>query len=280
MKTLIFPPLVILLLQLSIFQTQAQHRAFSDFENDPDHPAFNEELIFTIKRDTVAGYAFIANGREPKETVILVHGFPGNDNNFDVAQSIRRTGKNVIHFHYRGAWGNQGEYLYSHSLEDIDGVIHYLSDTANAKRLRIDTNSFTLLGRSYGGGIALIQGSINDKVKRIIAISSGNYGERLKDISSIQEIPGYKTYTNRQFMLNIDTDKFLQELIDKKDQYNILTYKDQLKKKDVLIIEDSDRNDSWINQLENIKVVKIKSGHSFIDRRIEMINTLIDWLHK
>ncbi len=270
---------LVLLASCQSSQKEPASNAFLDFENDPEAPAVNRELLIPILGDTVAGYAFIANGAEPKETIILAHGFPGNDNQFDLAQSIRRAGKNVIHFNYRGTWGSQGELLYSNELKDIDQIIKYLCLPENAERLRIQTDGFTVLGRSYGGGLALIAGSQNDKVKRIISISGTNYGEIVEPYDHIDSLSFFRPYMKRQVMINVDIDKFLQDMIDNKEAFNVVTYKQQLSKKEVLIIEDSDRNLSWINQLEGVELVKLPSDHGFVNRRIQMIETVVTWLN-
>lgn len=209
----------------------------------------------------------------------MVHGLPGNDNQFDIAQSIRRTGRNVIHFNYRGSWGSGGDFLYSNSLEDVDEVIKYLSNAGNSKRLRIDTNAFVLLGRSYGGGIALIQGSKNERVKKIIAVSSMNAGADTHPIQDVSKLLRWKKYLNKQVMLNVNPDIFLQEVWDNKKKYNVVTYKNQLKRKKVLLIEDTQNNQKWISILENIDHKMIESDHNFISNRIELTNALIEWLN-
>ncbi len=276
-----FLPLLItaILIGCQTQKKETQSSAFLDFENDPDAPAQNRELLIPILGDTVAGYAFIANGKEPKETVILAHGFPGNDNQFDLAQSIRRAGKNVIHFNYRGTWGSQGELLYSNELEDLDEIIKYLCLPEISERLRVKTEGFTILGRSYGGGLALIAGSQNEKVNRIISISGTNYGAIVGPYDHTDSIEFFRPYMQRQVMINVDIDAFLQDMIDNKEQFNVVTYKEDLSKKEVLIIEDSDRNLSWINKLEGVKLVKVPSDHGFVNRRIQMIETVVQWLN-
>ena len=279
MKKYIVTLVIALLINLNGFGQSLNNKAFNDFINHSEFPSFNEELILNIKGDSIAGYAFIANGKQPKETVIMLHGLPGNDNQFDIAQSIRRTDRNVIHFNYRGSWGSHGDFLYSNSLEDVDEVIKYLSNVENSKRLRIDPNAFVILGRSYGGGIALIQGSKNESVKKIIAISSMNAGARFNTIQDLSELSGWENYLNRQVMLNVNPNSFLQEMLDNKEKYNVVTYKDQLKKKKILLIEDTQNNQSWISLLENIDCKMIESDHSFISNRIELTNVLIEWLN-
>lgn len=277
MKRIIISIIIILIYQYG-FGQKINNKAFSDFTNDPDFPAFNKEMIINIKGSSVAGYAFIASGKKPKETVIMVHGLPGNDNQFDIAQSIRRTGRNVIHFNYRGSWGSQGDFLYSNSLEDVDEVIKYLSRAENSKRLRIDTNAFVLLGRSYGGGIALIQGSKNERIKKIIAISSMNAGSDTHPINDLSKLSRWKKYLKKQIMLNVNPTVFLQEIFDNKEKYDVVTYKNQLKEKKVLLIEDTQNNKNWISLLENVDHKMIPSDHSFISNRIELTNLLIKWL--
>ncbi len=261
-------------------EQEKKNISYADFTNHAEFPAFNEELIFTIKGDTVSGYAFIANDSTLKETIILVQGYPGNDNNFDLAQVLRRNGFNVIHFNHRGAWGSQGQYMYSNCLEDIDEVIKYIQQVNISKKLRIVTEEITLIGRSYGGGISLIQGSKNESVKRIIAISSVNYGTVMERYNELKELSGFKKYMKKQIMINTNIDAFLQEMLDNKEKFNIVTYQNLLKSKKVLIVEDSNKNDKWTSKLSSAEIIKLESGHNFINKRIEMTNIIVDWLNK
>gem|GEM_PF-4209951 len=43
-------------------------------------------LIITIGKDSIAAFKMIAAGKEKKETVLLLHGIPGNEKHFDFAQ--------------------------------------------------------------------------------------------------------------------------------------------------------------------------------------------------
>ena len=64
------------------------------------------------------GLLYVANGAGPHPLVILLHGYPGNERNLDLAQALRRAGNNVLYFNYRGTWGSGGEFLPSRALED------------------------------------------------------------------------------------------------------------------------------------------------------------------
>jgi predicted alpha/beta-fold hydrolase len=47
---------------------------------------------------------YLASGGRPHPTVVLLHGFPGNEKNLDLAYAMRRAGWNALIPHYRGAW--------------------------------------------------------------------------------------------------------------------------------------------------------------------------------
>ena len=265
---------------ITIGFSQNLDKAFNDFPIDSKFPAFNKEIILTSKGDSIASYAFIASGKQPKETIILLHGLPGNDNQFDIAQSLRRTGRNVIHFNYRGSWGSQGDFLYSNCLEDVNEVINYFTSKKVSEKLRINPKSLVVIGRSFGGGIALIQGSKNTHVKKIIAISSMNAGSEKHPIHHQNKYDRWIAYFKKQIMLNITPAKFLQDVLENKKIYDVVSYKNQLKSKKVLIIEDTDNNQHWIQQLENVELNRFDSDHNFISNRIKLTKDIIDWLDK
>ena len=98
-----------------------------------DYPASSEEITITIGKDSIAAFGMFALGKEKKETVILLHGLPGNERSLDLAQELRRNGKNVIYFNYRGSWGSQGEFLYSNCIQDVKEVMDFFDKPENSK---------------------------------------------------------------------------------------------------------------------------------------------------
>ena len=100
------------------------------------------------------GIMYVAAGAGPHPTVILLHGFPGNEQNLDLAQSIRREGWNVLYFHYRGSWGSQGDFSFANAQIDTCAAIRFLHDPNNVKQYGIDTKRIVLVGHSMGGFMA------------------------------------------------------------------------------------------------------------------------------
>ncbi len=247
--------------------------------NKEVYKAFNESLTLSIENDSISIYALIAKGKENKETIILLHGLPGNEKNLDLAENIRQNGKNAIYFNYRGSWGSQGEFLYSNCLKDISKVIDYLTKDDNTRKLRIKKNNITLIGHSLGGGIAILQG-INDKrVTKIIALSTFNAGEELKNTNSINELKDFIKYLDEQFVLNINSKEFLTEIIKNKKGWNLSNIA-STKNKPILFIDENNRNERWIDKFKIKEYKIINSDHSFSDKRKELSNEIIKWLNK
>ncbi|RYE28251.1 MAG: alpha/beta hydrolase [Sphingobacteriaceae bacterium] len=89
-----------------------------------------------------------------KPCVVVIHGGSwsgGDDKQLPELNSyLARRGYQVASIDYRLA----PEYKSTQALEDVKSAINYLK--ANARKLRIDTNNFVLLGRSAGAQLALL----------------------------------------------------------------------------------------------------------------------------
>ena len=71
-------------------------------------------------------FVYVAAGAGPHPAVVLLHGFPGNERNLDLAQDIRRAGWDVLYFDYRGSWGSAGDFSFTHGIEDTAAAVDYL----------------------------------------------------------------------------------------------------------------------------------------------------------
>jgi predicted alpha/beta-fold hydrolase len=95
---------------------------------DADYPPGMSEASFISHGDRLNALHYTANGVGPHPTVLLLHGYPGNEKNLDLAQSLRRAGWNVFFFHYRGAWGSEGDFSFVNSAEDISTALTHLRE--------------------------------------------------------------------------------------------------------------------------------------------------------
>jgi uncharacterized protein len=138
---------------------------------DPAYPPTTIELSFESAGKTLNGHIYIADGAGPHPTVVLLHGLPGNEKNLDIAQAARRAGFNVLFFHYRGAWGSEGDYSFTHVIEDTLAAADFLRGEKAVSDYRIDPTRIIYLGHSMGGFAALAAGARDKAAHCVGAIS-------------------------------------------------------------------------------------------------------------
>src|SRR5277367_2104094 len=139
---------------------------------DKANPAAMETFQIPSHGAMLNALAYIASGPGPHRVVLLLHGFPGNEKNLDLAQAIRRAGWDVVYFDYRGSWGSPGDFSFTHSIEDTQSAIAYLRDPANAKKLHADPSYIVLIGHSMGGFLARYVAAQDSSIKAVGLISA------------------------------------------------------------------------------------------------------------
>src|SRR3569832_2888057 len=113
----------------------------------------------------------LAQGKGPHPTVLMMHGFPGNELIMDLAQAMRRAGWNVFMFHYRGNWSSGGVYDPNNVIEDTSAMLAYLRAKGADPASRIDASHIVLIGHSVGGFAALNTAAADAQVKSVASIS-------------------------------------------------------------------------------------------------------------
>ena len=124
----------------------------------------------------INGVAYLAAGPGPHPTIVICHGWPGNEKNLDLAQALRRAGWNAITFNYRGAWGSPGAFRFGQNPEDAKAVLAMLRKPDVAAKLGIDTRRIVLAGHSMGGWVTGMVASEDQALAGAILISAGNMG--------------------------------------------------------------------------------------------------------
>src|SRR6476659_4291182 len=144
-----------------------------DPPRDLSHPAHNQQLLIPSHGFGMNALLFVASGKGPHRTVILMHGLPGNERNLDLAQAIRRAGWDVLTFTYRGAWGSAGAFSISNAMEDAQAALEFARSDAGAK-LGIDTRHIVLAGHSMGGSTAAMAAASTTGLDGLILLDAWN----------------------------------------------------------------------------------------------------------
>lgn len=122
------------------------------------------------------GIFYLAAGAGPHPTAILFHGFPGYEQNMDIAQDLRAHGWNVLAMHYRGSWGVKGNFSFEHGAEDADTEVRFILDPANAQKYGVDVHRVVVIGHSMGGYMAASAAAHNKAVAEVVLVSAWNIG--------------------------------------------------------------------------------------------------------
>ena len=256
---------------------------------DLDHPPQFHELFIPSHGVSLTGFMLGANGSGPHPTVVLLHGYPGNEKNLDLAQSMRRAGFNVLFFHYRGAWGSQGDYRFLNLAEDVAAALNYLRE--QALELRVDVSRLSLVGHSLGGFTALRSGARDSELVCVAGISAANLGEYADRGDA--KLQGFKSYTDQLFMLhNFDGAEAAQEIALNAEQFDVRRDGPGLTGKSVLLIagrrdtavppDVQERLVSAYGKVSGLRLETflIDDDHAYSNSRIELQRIVVSWLQK
>src|SRR5262249_4248216 len=151
---------------------------------DKDFPPSMDSPDIMSHGSRLNALIYVAGGGEAHGTVLLMHGFPGNEQNLDLAYSMRRAGWNVLFPHYRGSWGSAGTFSFNNAIEDTQAALDFLHDPANVKKYRINTKRIVLIGHSMGGFMVAYTGAQNADIGGIAMVSPwkiGIFGGHMSD---------------------------------------------------------------------------------------------------
>ncbi|GHA06821.1 hypothetical protein GCM10008090_15630 [Arenicella chitinivorans] len=244
-------------------------------------PASVVELTILSQQQRMPGLAYLARGHGPHPTAVLLHGYPGNEKNLDVAQDLRRQGWNTVFFHYRGAWGAEGEFSFLNAEQDVQAVIQYLQAQENARKLRVDPAQISLIGHSMGGHMALAGLLDNPSVRCAVSYDGANLGAGNKGfLSSPESASLWMDYSDTLFMLSgWSGAKMQQEVLQHAAHLNLVNRASQAKGRPIMmIVADTDvipidehitplRNALNNDGATNVSYHLLSDDHSFSNTR-------------
>lgn len=269
-----------------------------DAPSDPQNPASMAPVIFESGGSKILGTMFIASGAELHPVIILLHGFPGNEVNYDLAHAFKRQGFNVLVFHYRGCWGSEGNYSWQNLIEDTGEAINFVKSDYACEKFRIDKNKIILIGHSMGGFAALYNSILHDEIKNVVSIAGFNSGAFGEILAANKMIYDYSVQTIQPavpFVKVESAEKLMDEYIANKTEWNLLNHIDKLSQKNILMVAskydtiapiDIHHNplaDKLRSKMENgrrkMEEHILETGHSFSDKRIELAKIITGWLN-
>jgi pimeloyl-ACP methyl ester carboxylesterase len=238
--------------------------------------------------------AYVAEGAGPHPVVLLLHGFPGNEKNLDLAQAIRRDGWDVVYFDYRGSWGSPGDFSFTHSIEDTQSAIAYLRDHAHASKLRSDPAYIVLIGHSMGGFMARYAGAQDPAIKAVGLISAADMGvDKVQSLKPAQEkeatsrLAAHFAADGMAPLAGCTPESLAKEIIANAQAWNVPALAPKLATRPVLVITSDDglapSNDAFVAALHkagatDITTIHLTTDHSYSDQRIALQKEVLEAL--
>ncbi len=257
---------------------------FTDPVHDAAHPARMEVVHIPTGGVEINSVVYTAAGSGPHPVVVLCHGLPGNEKNLDLAQAIRRAGWTVITFNYRGSWGSPGTYSFANDIADVDAVLAYARDPANAARLGIDPKRIVLGGHSLGGWVTALTAAHDKGLLGAFMISPGNVGRfgripREKAVAAIRD--------NGMEALSTTPEAMADDVIAHSDAYDFVQAAPRLTATRLLMLTSDDGGAPEADALvagirakggTSVATVHAATDHSWSDARVRLASEVIGWL--
>ncbi len=261
---------------------------------DAQHPAAMAAFQLPSHGAQLNALAYIAAGAGPHPVVVLLHGFPGNEKNLDLAQAIRRAGWDVLYFDYRGSWGSPGDFSFTHSTEDVASALAYLRDPANAAKLHADPKRIVLIGHSMGGFMTAYGTAHDPAVLGAGIISGADFGagtfaahSEMTEAQVVSKLAPRLAEEGMAPLSGCTPEGLAKEVWTNRSDWQFPAFAPGLGMRPVLIVTSDDGLEPTgkaladaLKQAGNKSVIEkhFTTDHSYSDKRIGLQETVLAWL--
>lgn len=255
-----------------------------DLEWSKESPAGFQELQLPSAGSLLQGFMYKANGKQAHPLLLVLHGYPGNERNLDLAQAARAHGWNVIYFNYRGSWGSQGIFSFRNCVEDVINVVAYCK--ANAAKMEIDTQNIVLFGHSMGGFVCLKALELIPGIKKGFALSAWDiYGE-VAPATKNKLLPALEKEADDYFVLNKHSGKELYAAVQSAPAFfDLRNAAAGLSSKQLVMLDEHNNNKVLADLYRQANHSYFSYGvwntdHSFTNKRASLIKEVLRFLDK
>lgn len=289
-------PILSLVLQCSIGAQAAvatpPRAVVADVARDAKHPAANQQLLIASGGLGMNALLMRASGGGPKPTLLLLHGLPGNEQNLDLAQAIRRAGWNVLTLHYRGSWGSPGTFSVAGAIADGEAAMAFLMQPDNAAKYGVDTRRVLIGGHSLGGFVAALYAAAHPELPGLVLIDAANFGAAGKELQAHPEMRAEMIASLDDLgnsLAGTDAARLTDEFAQHGDDWDLMLRSPALALRPTLVIGASQGGGQENKELADairaqpkakLTGLTLDSDHSFSDHRIALAAGVVTWLER
>lgn len=247
--------------------------------------------------ENLLGVFYLAAGAGPHPTAIIFHGFPGYEQNLDIAQFLRAHGWNVLAMHYRGSWGVKGNFSFEHAAEDADTQVQFILNEANAHKYRIDMRRVMVIGHSMGGFVVAWAIAHNKGVAGAVIISAWNIGADYQSrrhtgssTNSIEnEAKGLESEGNLLPLAGASGETLAREIEEHESELNINNLAPKIAPRPVFVITANEglapADQAFAEALRKAGDTRVaerhwNTDHSYSGERTELSSAILEWAQK
>ena len=245
--------------------------------------------IPSVTGERMYACCFKPYGSGPRPTVLLLHGYPGDENNYDLAHAFQRAGYTTVIFHYRGTWGSEGLFSLSHVLEDVTSALTFIKDHSGENTYQFDANRLILIGHSMGGFAALQTAGNVSGLLGVGAIAAFDFSIAAKNTTLRDAIRC--EFLDCVPIHRAELDGIMTEIDENAEKWKFPQLADKLSNLPVCLIGAADdtisipkyhllplRQSLSHIQRSNVTFHILNDGHCLSGTRIELTNLLLDWI--
>ncbi|HZX89308.1 MAG TPA: alpha/beta fold hydrolase [Rudaea sp.] len=266
---------------------------YRDPPADKAYPASGEGLRIPSGGAQMNAMVYVPAGRGPHPVAVLLHGFPGNEQNLDLAQSLRRSGWAVVTFHYRGSWGSEGTFTFDGAIEDTAAAIAWVRSPEAARHSRFDPKRIVVIGHSMGGFMAAQRCAADQALLGCVLLAPWDlsFDTRLlsKATDAERERSASEDFADVDGRLaGMNAHQVVETLMKNGNKWQLAAFAPNIAKRPALIVlatRDAD-DDKALDLLPALKaqhpkalrVETLDTDHGFNDQRIALQSLVLEWL--
>jgi pimeloyl-ACP methyl ester carboxylesterase len=268
----------------------AQAVVASDPPPDEAYPAALVSLVIPSGKGALNAVLYTAAGAGVHPTVLMLHGFPGNEQNLDLAQAARRAGWNVLTFHYRGSWGSPGTFSFAHCAEDAARALAFLQRPETTARYGVDPSRIAIVGHSMGGMVAARVAADNPQVVGAFLIDPADLaaiGRSFADPRKRQAFLVGEVRNDLPPLAGTSEDAIMRELAQAGPKLDLVATMPALAGRPLALIgaqrgigsmADAAANAARHFGAQHLEAETLPTDHSFSGMRVALADRLVTWL--
>lgn len=270
---------------------QTPGAVIADPRPDKAHPPGMADVRIESHGERMNAVLYTAGGAAPHPVVVLFHGFPGNEQNLDLAQAIRRAGFTVLTLHYRGSWGSPGKFSFTNAMEDSDAALSFMRDPGTVAKYNLDPRRIFVIGHSMGGMMTASATAHDPRVAGFVMISAWDIGAGGKNFAD----PEFrKKQLEGDFAANViplatTPEALMDEIAANAAKWDFVDFAPALKSRPALVLTaddgltpDNQRLAAALKAAGDTDVTEshMATDHSYSDKRIALASTIVRWLER